>query len=258
MVGSLSSKLPASIKRAGFFRGRGKVRLVSGFMGGSLREAEELIGEAHFVSQVQIKKAYLRSRIAKASSVSKWRTVRFMDEAALVFVPNFGKVVVKPCLGYSAQEVLAKLVELAKRRVRCEAPLGLLVSRERDYLVTKYFDGQTLGEAMNFASRENKLLMARLVGQELADLHKKEFFHGHPHLKNWVVVKGKIWLIDATLLEDLKDKKANRAADLREREVTALNSLLKENYGEEIADVFRISYHHPNAKLPKLTPTNRV
>ena len=238
-------RIPPSVKRR-FFGGRGKLKLATDWRPGMVFIEEPSVTGGNWIGMVKIKKAYLRRKLAKAAPVSKWRAWKQIDEATVVLVPNFGKVIVKPCLGRDPNRILITLTEMLRRRVRCEIPLGLLeATKYRSYLVTKFFDGPTLKTAMEQATQEERVLMAKLVAKELADLHKKGFVHSHPHFTNWIVIKSRPRLIDATEVMDLQNSpriKPKEAFARKGVERMFLQTTLN-HYGEDVATAFVDEYY---------------
>jgi len=245
--------LTPSIKRVSSSRGRGKFALPKKALFFT-PEGDQLPEPIFIFGKVRITKSLLRGKIAKASPVRNWELGGGIGESTIANVPNFGKVMIKPCFGSkSPEKTMATLVEMIRRRVRFESPLGLLVSRNQTFLVTKYLPGQGIGSVLAKASREQALQIARMAGKELADLHSKGFTHGHPHFQNMLLVKNKLRLIDATLAEDITKLDADQTKAKTKNDIVELSKAFG-IYSTDLANAFLKAYTQSQKNLHGSNP----
>lgn len=144
--------------------------------------------------------------------ISKWKFIRQKGNGALFFkTPSGEVVVVRHEIGLAThptkigarktgqpRRMLSVLNELIKRNVRMEIPLGEFVDEHnRVFYVTKKLAGITLLEFLQKSHPKEKVnAIAKSMGEELADLHKKGVVHNHPNSGNWLVYRGRVRLID--------------------------------------------------------------
>ena len=117
-----------------------------------------------------------------------------VKEEAEVF-PKIGK------LGRSSdrrhRRSIPVLLELMRRRVYLETPVGFLMTQKgREFVITKAVKGTPLQALESYAPQIRRKIVEELAVQ-LAGLHKKDVVHLHPHQGNWMMDGLKLRLVDA-------------------------------------------------------------
>jgi hypothetical protein len=194
---------------------------------GNRRKAKQVVFSAQVMSQSgdYVSAKHKAAKVIFRQKLPPLNTWKYLGKnaGATFFLAGRGrKVVVKPdvnALTFTPGkttprgEMFSVLTKVAKRGVQFENPLGRIRTTDgKWFFVTTMLEGETLEKKIKTMSLDEAEKTAKLMGQYLADMHKRGVNHLEPSLHNWVVGANTVMMVDGKYIvfkENFKTPTAN-------------------------------------------------